>query len=78
MKIGEDGVVESVFAIEQGLQFTEERARFRALNDAVIVSGGDVHHLTDAERRACLFGRATIFGGIIDGARGDDAALAHH
>ncbi len=78
LQIGEERVVEPVLAIQQRLHFAQERARFRALNNAVIIGAGDAHHLADSENGARLFRRALVFGGIIDSAGGDDAALAQH
>src|ERR1035437_5943845 len=72
----ENLVVEAVGAIEQALQLAEEHARFRTLNDAVIVGAGQRHDLTDAEGGAGLGRRALVFGRVIDGAGGADGALA--
>src|ERR1019366_2876122 len=70
--------VESVLAIQQGLQAAQEPAGFGALYDAVIVGAGERHHLADAQHGARLIGRAQVFGGVVDGAGGDDGALARH
>ena len=78
VEVLENLFVEAVVAVEQVLQFAQERARFRALNDAVVVGAAQRHHLADAEDGAGFGGGAAIFGGIIDGAGGDDGALAGH
>ncbi len=70
--------VESVLAVEQGLHPAQEHAGFRALYDAVVVGAGERHHLADAQHGARFIGGAQVFGRVIDGARGDDGALAHH
>ena len=44
----------------------------------MIVGAGDRHHLAQAQHGAQLLGDAVIFGRIIDGAGGDDRALARH
>ena len=75
-QVVEDLFVEAVLAVEQGLHAAQEHAGFRALNDAVIVGAGERHHLADAEHGARLVGGAQVFGRVIDGAGGDDGALA--
>ena len=77
-QVVEDLFVEAVLAIEQRLHFAQERARFGALDDAVIVGAGEGHHLADAQDGAGFGGGAVVFGGVIDGAGGDDGALSGH
>ena len=74
----EDLFVEAVVAVEQGLHLAQERARFRALNDAVVVGAVEGHHLADAEHGADLVGGAAVFGRIVDRAGGNDCALSEH
>src|ERR1039457_3685430 len=70
--------VEPVLAVQQGLHAAQEPAGFGALYDAVIVGAGERHHLADTQHGARLIGRAQVFGGVVDGAGGDDGALARH
>ena len=77
-EVVENLVVEAVVAVEQRLHASQEHARFGALDDAVIVGAGERHHLADAEHGAGLFGGALVFGRVVDGAGGDDGALAGH
>ncbi len=71
-------VVEIFFALQQRVHLGEERAGLRALNDAVIVGAGDHQRLANAEIGAHLFADGGELGGKIDGADGDDCALAGH
>ena len=76
---GHHGVGEvHAVAYEQRLHLAQEHAGFSALDNAVIVSAGEGHHFADAQDGAGLFGRALIFGRIIDGSSRDDGALAGH
>ena len=58
----EDLVVEAVVALQQGLELAEEHARFRALDDAVVVGAGHRHHLADAEHGAQFLADALVLG----------------
>ncbi len=60
--------VETVVAVEQILHLAEEGARFRALDDAVVVRATQRHHLADAEDGAGFGRGSAILGRIVDGA----------
>ena len=55
-QVVENLFVEAVLAVQQRLQLAQERARFGALNDAVIVGAGERHHLADAQHGAGFVG----------------------
>ncbi len=78
LEVGENLFVEIVLTFEQRLQAAEEHAGLGALDDAMVVGAGDRHDLAEAEQRAQLFGGAVVFGRVVDGAGGDDGALAGH
>ena len=78
LEVAKNLLVESVLAFQQRLQTAQERAGFGALHHAMIVGAGDRHHLAEAQLRAQLLGHAVILGRIVDGAGGDDRALARH
>jgi hypothetical protein len=59
-EVFEDLFVEAVLAVEQVLQFAQKRARFGALNDAVVVGAAQRHHLADAQDGARFRRRAAI------------------
>ena len=75
---GEDALVEAVAARELGVHERQEAARCRALDDAVIVGGGEEHRLADAEGGQALGGDAAVFRRVVGGAYADDEALADH
>ena len=70
--------IELIAALQQLLNFRQEHAGFRALNDAVIVGARHRHHFAQAERGAHFRRDALILGRIVDGAGCDDAALSRH
>ena len=73
-EIGEDLVVEALFAVEQSLDPGQEAARFGALDDAVIIGRGHRHDLLGADQ----LGDVLDPDGIGDRAGGDDRALPDH
>ncbi len=77
-QVGEDLFVEPILALQQGLHLGQKQAGFRALYDAVVVGAGDHHDLPDAQHGRHFGRRASVLGGIVDGAGGDDGALARH
>ena len=74
----EDALVEAVAARELGVHEGQEAARGRALDDAVIVGGGEEHRLADAEGGQALGGHAAVFRRVVGGAHANDEALADH
>ena len=78
LQVSEELFVELAVALEELLDLGQEHAGFGALDDAVIVSAGDAHHLADAQRGAGFGGDALVAGRVIDGAGGDDGSLAGH
>ena len=75
---GKDALVEAVASRELGVHQGQEAARRRALDDAVVVGGGEEHRLADAECGEALGGDAAEFRRIVGGADADDEALADH
>jgi hypothetical protein len=75
---GEDTLVEAVASRELGVHEGQETARRRALDDAVVVGGGEVHRLADAEGGQALGGDAAEFRRVFGGTHADDEALADH
>ena len=75
---GEDALVEAVAARQLGVDQAQETARRRALDDAVIVGGGEVHRLADAQGRQALGGDAAELRRVVGGAHANDEALADH
>ncbi len=74
----EDRLVESVLALQQLVDAAQILARLGALNHAVIVRAGDLHHARDAEQPQRLFVRAREAGRIADRAGREDRALPEH
>ena len=74
----ERGVVEAVLAQQQLVHALEEQSRLGALDDAVVVGGGDRDDLRHAElgERALVGG--LVLGRVVDRADADDDALAGH
>jgi hypothetical protein len=52
LEMRENFLVEILRAVEQLLHLAEKHARFRALDDAMVVGAGDRHDLADAEGEA--------------------------
>ena len=77
-KIGEDLFVEFMFAQQQFMHAREERAGFRALNDAMVVSAADVYCFTDPKLWQNLRRHRLIFRRVFDRSRGDDYRLPGH
>ena len=75
---GEDALVEAVAARELGVHEGQEATRRRALDDAVVVGGGEEHRLADAEGGQALGGDAAEFRRVVGGTHADDEALADH
>ena len=78
LEVAKNLLVESVFAFEQRLQTAQEGAGLGALHHPMIVGAGDRHHFAQAQLSPQLVGHAVILGRIVDGAGGDDRALARH
>ena len=74
----EDALVEAVASRQLRVDQTQEAARRRALDDAVVVGGGEEHRLADAEGGQALGGDAPEFRRVVGGAHADDEALADH
>ena len=74
----EDVVVEPVLAEQQFMHALEERSRFRALDDPVVVRAGDRDHLAHAERAEVATVGALELGRVVDAADADDHTLAWH
>ena len=74
----EDVVVEPVLAEQQFVHALEERSRFGALDDAVVVRAGDRDDLAHAERAEVATVGALELGRVVDAADADDHALAGH
>ena len=75
---GEDLVVEVVLAQQQRVHAAQEVAGLGALDDPVVVGGGEGHHLADRVAGDGLLGRALVLGGVLHRAHADDRALALH
>ena len=73
-EIGEDLLVEALFAVEPSLDPGQEAAGFGALDDAVIIGRGHRHDLLGADQ----LGGVLDPDGIGDRAGGDDRALSDH
>ena len=71
-------LVEAVAADQQLVHLLEEHAGLGALDDAVVVGGGDRHGLGDPDPGQRLGVRALERGGVVDAADADDQALALH
>ena len=74
----EELVVEAVLAEQQLVDDPQEVAGLGALDDPVVVGGGQRHRLADREPGHGLLARALVGGGVLHGADADDAALARH
>ena len=74
----EDLVVEALAADEQLVHALEELAGLRALDDAVVVGGGQRHHLADRHLRERVLGRTLELRRVLHRADADDDALAGH
>ena len=75
---GEDVVVEAVLAQQQLVDATEELARFGALDDPVVVGGGQRDDLADAQLAERLLAGALELGRVLQCADADDGALPGH
>ena len=75
---GKDALVEAVASRELGVHEGQEATRRRALDDAVVVGGGEEHRLADAEGGQALGGDAAEFRRVVGGTHADDEALADH
>ena len=64
--------------MQQLVDLLEEQARLGALDDAVVVGGGDRHHLRHAEVGERLGIGALVLGRVVEAADADDDALARH
>src|SRR5436305_1680753 len=71
----EDFVIESAFAHQHCLYAREEHPRFRALNDAVIVSRSDFHHLADAKLAQSLGVHRLVGGRVVNSTCRNDCPL---
>lgn len=71
----EDVVVEAVLAQQQLVDALEELARLRALDDAVVVRGGQRDDLANAHVGQGLLAGALEVRGVLHGADADDRAL---
>ena len=74
----EDVVVEVVLSEQQPLDRLQEQPALRALDDAVVVGGGDGDDLAHAELGERAGVRAGVGDGVVDGAGADDHRLAGH
>ena len=75
---GEDALVEAVAPGELGVHEAEQAPGGRPLDDAVVVGGGEVHRLADAQRGQALGGHAAELGRIVGGSDADDESLPDH
>ncbi len=74
----EDLVVEATLAEQQSVETLEELARLRALDDPVVVGGGEGHHLADRVAGDRVLGGALVLRGVLHRADADDRALPAH
>ena len=77
-QVAESRLVKAVFAQQHLLQLGQKCARFRALNDAVVIGAGDHQHFTQARAIARFFAGGRELSRKFDRAGGDDRALSRH
>nr|WP_031654252.1 hypothetical protein [Mycobacterium tuberculosis] len=76
-QFAEDLVPEAIRE-QQLVDGAQEVARFRALDDAVVVGGGQSDQFADAQLGDAFLAGALKLGGVFHGAHADDGALAGH
>ena len=74
----EDALVEAVAARQLRIDQAQEAPGGGALDDAVVVGGGEVHRLADAEAGQALGGDAAEFRRVVGSTHADDEPLADH
>ena len=73
-----DLIVEAVLAQQIAVHLTQEVTRLCALNDAVIIGGGEGEGLGDGIASKSFVAGALPFSGILHGAHADDGSLSGH